>query len=294
MRSMSQQYYAVAAVSQDISLEGQRAGARADGRAPEHRRRTAQAARDVVGHRWDTACGDLRRFLARNQISFSWVTPDAPELSTIWPGPRPADGELPVLRLADGADDRSARGARSGESPRPPDQRPRRRIRRRDHRRGAGRPCGRGLWRVRGTAHDRRRARGARRTGRDVVADRELSRISQRGLGRRAGQPCTPAGEAARRGDPGHALRRAHRSDDARSVSRRRRCRPRTNSDSRHRRHVASARHRRLRSAHRQGCLLWGRAQRSERHAWARHPPRRRRQLGRSGGAATSPTMRAR
>ena len=33
----------------------------------------------MVGHRWDAACSDLRRFLARNQISFEWLVPDLPE-----------------------------------------------------------------------------------------------------------------------------------------------------------------------------------------------------------------------
>ena len=56
----------------------------------------------MVGHRWDTACGDLRRFLARNQITYDWMTPDAPELPTRWPGPLPTDDDCPVLRLADG------------------------------------------------------------------------------------------------------------------------------------------------------------------------------------------------
>jgi thioredoxin reductase (NADPH) len=56
----------------------------------------------ILAHRWDSACSDLRRFLARNQITFEWVTPDAPDLEAKWPGARPADGECPVLRLADG------------------------------------------------------------------------------------------------------------------------------------------------------------------------------------------------
>jgi thioredoxin reductase (NADPH) len=56
----------------------------------------------MLAHRWDSACSDLRRFLARNQITFEWVTPDAPDLEAKWPGARPADGECPVLRLADG------------------------------------------------------------------------------------------------------------------------------------------------------------------------------------------------
>ena len=31
----------------------------------------------VLGHRWDAACSNLRRFLDRNQIPFDWVMPDA-------------------------------------------------------------------------------------------------------------------------------------------------------------------------------------------------------------------------
>jgi thioredoxin reductase (NADPH) len=56
----------------------------------------------MIGHRWDTTCGELRQFLARNQITHEWITPDAPELPTRWPGTRPADEDCPVLMLADG------------------------------------------------------------------------------------------------------------------------------------------------------------------------------------------------
>ena len=51
----------------------------------------------------DTAPKGLRRFLARNQISFNWFTPDAPELATSWPGARPPADDGPVVKLADGA-----------------------------------------------------------------------------------------------------------------------------------------------------------------------------------------------
>ena len=56
----------------------------------------------IMGHRWDPVCHDLRRFLARNQLTFDWVTPDDPELSSRWRGPRPAADDLPALLLADG------------------------------------------------------------------------------------------------------------------------------------------------------------------------------------------------
>src|SRR5438067_10218764 len=44
----------------------------------------------------------MGRFLARNQITYDWVTPDAPNRDTAWPGTPPADNEWPVLRMADG------------------------------------------------------------------------------------------------------------------------------------------------------------------------------------------------
>ena len=56
----------------------------------------------ILGHRWDPACHDLRRFLARNQLTFEWLTPDDEKLATKWPGPRPGDDALPALLLSDG------------------------------------------------------------------------------------------------------------------------------------------------------------------------------------------------
>ena len=62
-----------------------------------------------------------------------------------------------------------------------------------------------------------------------------------------------------------------------------RRCRPGADRHSRHRRHVASPRDRRLRSADRQGHLLWRGTQRSERHPRTRRPPHRCRKFSRPG-----------
>jgi thioredoxin reductase (NADPH) len=56
----------------------------------------------VLGHRSDPACTQLRHFLHRNQISFSWVRPDAPDAAELWEGPLPADADCPAIRLAGG------------------------------------------------------------------------------------------------------------------------------------------------------------------------------------------------
>ena len=56
----------------------------------------------VVGHRWDSACTELRHFLDRNQITFRWVTPDLPEAADAWGGPLPAEADWPAIRLVDG------------------------------------------------------------------------------------------------------------------------------------------------------------------------------------------------
>jgi thioredoxin reductase (NADPH) len=63
----------------------------------------APAPRATVLGRWsDPACTQLRHFLHRNQISFSWVRPDAADAEEQWKGPLPAEADHPVIRLADG------------------------------------------------------------------------------------------------------------------------------------------------------------------------------------------------
>ena len=96
------QYYAVAAASPDVvakvgALARERMGG-LQGIAAE----PPKARATMVGNRWDAAAGALRQFLARNQITHDWMTPDAPDLPTRWPGPRPVDDDCPVLRLTDG------------------------------------------------------------------------------------------------------------------------------------------------------------------------------------------------
>jgi len=96
------EYYAVAAACPDVAAK---VGALARERIGGLQGIAAEAPKarvTIVGHRWDPACGGLRQFLARNQITYDWMAPDAPELSTRWPGTRPSDDDCPVLRLADG------------------------------------------------------------------------------------------------------------------------------------------------------------------------------------------------
>jgi thioredoxin reductase (NADPH) len=54
----------------------------------------------VLGERWDPACAQLRRFLDRNEITFTWITPDLPEAIEQFGDPLPE--VLPVLRIVDG------------------------------------------------------------------------------------------------------------------------------------------------------------------------------------------------
>ena len=102
IRVEAPQYYALAAASPEISeavgaLARERIGG-LQGLAAE----APQAQVTIVGHRWDTACHDLRRFLARNQVTFDWVMPDDPKLPARWPAPPPEEKDCPALRLADG------------------------------------------------------------------------------------------------------------------------------------------------------------------------------------------------
>src|SRR5215213_10238721 len=105
MRLEAHDYHAVAAVVPDVGKEGGRLAAHRMGGS----RGLQGIAADppppraiVVGHRWDASCADLLHFLDRNQITFRWLTPDAPDAAEHWGGPLPADGDLPTIRVVDG------------------------------------------------------------------------------------------------------------------------------------------------------------------------------------------------
>ncbi len=101
MRVEPRQYYAIAASSPDVA---QKVGALARERIAGLAGLTAEATKrvaTVIGARFDPASEALRRFLARNQVSHDWLTPDAPECASLWSA-RPADDDFPVVRLGDG------------------------------------------------------------------------------------------------------------------------------------------------------------------------------------------------
>jgi thioredoxin reductase (NADPH) len=100
MRVEPREYYAVAAASPEVSakvgaLARERIGGLQGIAAEQPKPRVS-----ILGHEWDASCSDLRRFLARNQITFEWSTPEASGLSPTWAGA--TDDDLPMLRLADG------------------------------------------------------------------------------------------------------------------------------------------------------------------------------------------------
>jgi thioredoxin reductase (NADPH) len=95
-------YYDIAAVSPELvkrmdELARERIGGLQKLAAEPHK-----AHATLLGTRWGAACLDLRRFLERNQISFSWLTIDDPNLADHWPGPPPDVSDCPTLRFADG------------------------------------------------------------------------------------------------------------------------------------------------------------------------------------------------
>ncbi len=94
-------YYAIAAAAPEIAV---RLGALARERMGGLQGIAAEAPKArvvMVGERWDAASSALRQFLARNRISYDWVTPDSPELKGCWPGAAPEAKDYPALRLTD-------------------------------------------------------------------------------------------------------------------------------------------------------------------------------------------------
>src|SRR5262249_2427005 len=102
VRISPEQYYPLAGAAPDVP---KRLGALARERIGGLQGLAADAPKAkarVLGHKWDTRCYELRRFLARNQVSFEWLTPDDPELDVRWPAPRPSEDQCPALELAGG------------------------------------------------------------------------------------------------------------------------------------------------------------------------------------------------
>jgi thioredoxin reductase (NADPH) len=105
MRVEPQDYHAVASVAPDVGKEV--------GRLAAHRMTGARGLQGlasessppraiVVGSRLDGACTDLRRFLDRNQISFTWLQPGDPDAAEQWAGPLPSQDDCPAIRVVDG------------------------------------------------------------------------------------------------------------------------------------------------------------------------------------------------
>ncbi len=105
MRVSPPDYHAVAAVAPNIGKEV--------GRLAAHRMSGARGLRGlasestpsraiVVGEQWDVACAELRHFLDRNQISFTWLRPGEPDAALQWGGPLPPVDDLPAIRVIDG------------------------------------------------------------------------------------------------------------------------------------------------------------------------------------------------
>jgi len=102
MRVEPQDYHAVASVAPDVGKEV--------GRLAAHRMTGARGLQGlasessppraiVVGSRLDGACADLRRFLDRNQISFTWLQPDDQDADEQWGGPLPSGDDCPVIQI---------------------------------------------------------------------------------------------------------------------------------------------------------------------------------------------------
>jgi thioredoxin reductase (NADPH) len=102
MRVEPQQYYAVASAAPEVAMK---LGKLASERIAGLQNITAEVPRTQVtmfGPRFDPACGEMRRFLARNQISHVWTTAESPEIASLGEQNCPPHTEWPVLRLVDG------------------------------------------------------------------------------------------------------------------------------------------------------------------------------------------------
>ena len=105
MRIEAADYHAVASVVPEVAREV--------GRLAAHRMSGSRGLQGLaadpppprallVGQRWDASTTELRQFLDRNQITFRYLAPDAPEAEELWGCALPGDEDLPAIRVVDG------------------------------------------------------------------------------------------------------------------------------------------------------------------------------------------------
>jgi thioredoxin reductase (NADPH) len=97
-----QSYHTIAANSPEVRAEVAALARRRIGGLQDIAAEPSPPRAIVVGHRWDSNCTALRHFLDRNQVTFEWIVPDAPDAEKAWGGSLPGDDDLPTLRVVDG------------------------------------------------------------------------------------------------------------------------------------------------------------------------------------------------
>jgi thioredoxin reductase (NADPH) len=105
MRVEARDYHAIAALAPEVVQEIGRLAAHRMGGSHGLQSIAAEpppARAMVVGQRWDASCTDLRRFLDRNQVTFTWLTPDTKDAAEEWGGPLPPEDDWPVIRVIGG------------------------------------------------------------------------------------------------------------------------------------------------------------------------------------------------
>lgn len=102
MRIEPRDFHAVSATAPDLAAQvGLLAQDRIEGLHDLAAEQPAPRA-TIVGERYDSQCRSLRDFLDRNGVSFDWITPDDPALTSRIPGHSGIKGRFPAVALEGG------------------------------------------------------------------------------------------------------------------------------------------------------------------------------------------------
>ncbi len=152
----------------------------------------------IIGHPWNARSSEVREFLARNRLYYTWFRADEPKGKQLLEAAGQDEMTLPVVITEQGETLVDSDRRRAGRHARADHHTCRGLLRTGGHRRRPGRAGRGGVRRIRGAQDRAHRTHRHRRPGRAELPHRELPGLPRRAVGFAARRACPSAGREVR------------------------------------------------------------------------------------------------